>query len=144
MAESYKVKAGSIEFTVVKGLLYTETDEWVRLENGKARVGITDYAQKKLTDIVGVELPEPGDEFSKGDPVATLESMKATADVYAPLSGRILEVNERLYEEPELVNKDPYGEGWLFVIEPSNPDEAKELLDDEAYVESVKKREEGH
>ena len=144
MAESYKVKVGSIEFTVVKGLLYTETDEWVRIEDGKARVGITDYAQKKLTDIVGVELPEPGDEFSKGDPVATLESMKATADVYAPLSGRILEVNERLYEEPEMVNKDPYGEGWLFVLELSNPDEVKELLDDEAYVESVRKREEAH
>ncbi len=144
MAESYKVKVGSIEFTVVKGLLYTETDEWVRIEDGKARVGITDYAQKKLTDIVGVELPEPGDEFSKGDPVATLESMKATADVYAPLSGRILEVNERLYEEPEIVNKDPYGEGWLFVIELSNPDEVKELLDDKAYVESVKKREEAY
>ena len=144
MAESYKVKVGSIEFTVVKGLLYTETDEWVRIEDGKARVGITDYAQKKLTDIVGVELPEPGDEFSKGDPVATLESMKATADVYAPLSGRILEVNERLYEEPEIVNKDPYGEGWLFVLELSNPDEVKELLDDKAYVESVKKREEAY
>ncbi len=144
MAESYKVKVGSIEFTVVKGLLYTETDEWVRIEDGKATVGITDYAQKKLTDIVGVELPEPGDEFSKGDPAATLESMKATADVYAPLSGRILEVNEKLYEEPELVNKDPYGEGWLFVLELSNPDEVKELLDDKAYVESVRKREEAH
>ena len=144
MAESYKVKAGSIEFTVVKGLLYTKTDEWVRFEDGKARVGITDYAQKKLTDIVGVELPEPGDEFSKGDPVATLESMKATADVYAPLSGKILEVNERLYEEPELVNKDPYGEGWLFVMEPSDTSEAEELLDDKAYVEIVKKREEEH
>ena len=141
MAETYKVKAGSIEFLVIKDLLYTETDEWVRVEDGKARVGITDYAQKKLTDIVGVELPEIGEEYSRGDPIATLESMKATADVYAPVSGKILMINEKLYEEPELVNKDPYGEGWLVIIEIKDASELEHLLDDKAYIESVRERE---
>jgi len=141
LAETYKVKAGSIEFLVIKDLLYTETDEWVRVEDGKARVGITDYAQKKLTDIVGVELPEIGEEYSRGDPIATLESMKATADVYAPVSGKILMINEKLYEEPELVNKDPYGEGWLVIIEIKDASELEHLLDDKTYVESVRKRE---
>jgi len=138
--ETYKVTVGNIEFTLVKGIKYTDSDEWAKKEDGIVRVGITDYAQKRLTDIVGVELPEVDTEVSKGDPVATLESMKATADVYAPVSGKIVEVNERLYEEPELVNKDPYGEGWLFAIEISDPSEYEALLDDAGYLESVKKR----
>ncbi len=140
MVDSYKVKVGNIEFIVVKGLLYTETDEWARIENGKVIVGITDYAQKRLTDIVGVDLPETGSEFSKGEPVATLESMKATADVYAPVSGRVIEVNERLYEEPELINNDPYGDGWIFKMEIKDDSEIQTLLDDKAYVESVRRR----
>ncbi|MCE4600245.1 MAG: glycine cleavage system protein GcvH [Desulfurococcales archaeon] len=119
---------------------YTDSDEWALLEDGRVRVGITDYAQKRLTDIVGVELPEVGDEVSKGDAIATLESMKATADVYAPVSGRIVEVNEDLYEEPELINKDPYGKGWIVVIEATDKGEYEELLGPEEYVESVKKR----
>ena len=138
--ETIKVKVGNIEFFVVKDRRYTESDEWALLEDDKARVGITDYAQKRLTDIVGVELPEVGQEVKKGEAVATLESMKATADVYAPLSGSVIEVNERLYDEPELINKDPYGDGWLFIIEVSNPDEYKELLEPEDYIESVKRR----
>ena len=140
MEEAYKVKVGNIEFTVVKGLYYTETDEWGRIENGKMVVGITDYAQKRLTDIVGVDLPDTGEEFTRGSPVATLESMKATADVYAPITGRVVEVNERLYEEPELINKDPYGEGWIFKLEIANKAEIEDLLNDENYIESVKKR----
>lgn len=138
--EKYKVIVGNLEFILVKGLRYTETDEWSKMEDGIVRVGITDYAQRRLTDIVGVELPELDTSVSKGDPTATLESMKATADVYAPVSGVIVEVNEKLYEEPELVNKDPYGDGWLFAIKPSDPSEYEELLDDQTYLESVRKR----
>ncbi len=136
----YKVRVGDIEFLVLEDLLYTETDEWVRVEDGTARVGVTDYAQKRLTDIVGVDLPEPGQTVNKGDPVAVLDSMKTTADVYAPVSGEVVEVNERLYEEPELVNKDPYGEGWLFRVRIGDPSELEELLNHEQYVESVKRR----
>ncbi len=120
-------------------LKYTKTDEWVKVEEGnRARVGVTDYAQKMLKDIVGVDLPEEGSEVSKGEAVATLESVKATADVYAPLTGKIVEVNERLFDEPEVINKDPYGEGWLFVIEYAKPDEINDLLDHKAYVEKIK------
>lgn len=138
--ESYKVTVGNIEFILVKGIKYTDTDEWARKENGIVRVGITDYAQKRLTDIVGVELPEVGERAKKGEAIATLESMKATADVYAPVSGEVVEVNESLYEEPELVNKDPYGEGWLLAIKLEDPSEYESLLDDVAYLESVKRR----
>ncbi len=138
--EPFKARVGNIEFLVMTDRRYTDSDEWALLEDGRVRVGITDYAQKRLTDIVGVELPEVGDEVSKGDAIATLESMKATADVYAPVSGRIVEVNEDLYEEPELINKDPYGKGWIVVIEATDKGEYEELLGPEEYVESVKKR----
>jgi len=144
LAETVRVRAGSVEFVVVKGLLYTETDEWARVEDGVAIVGITDYAQRKLKDIVGVDLPEPGVRVKAGDSVAVVESVKHAADVYSPLSGEIVEVNERLYDEPELINKDPYGEGWMFKIKISDPSETGRLLSWEEYVELVKKREEGH
>jgi len=102
---------------------------------------VTDYAQKKLRDIVGVELPEIGREVRAGEVVVSLESVKAAAEVYAPVSGRIVEVNERLEEEPELINSDPYGEGWLFKIEIADPRELEKLLTPEKYAEHIKKRE---
>ncbi len=144
MAETVRVKVGSVEFVVVKGLLYSETDEWARVEDRVAVIGITDYAQRKLKDIVGVDLPEPGVKVKAGDRVAVVESVKHAADVYSPLSGEIVEVNERLYDEPELINKDPYGEGWMFKIKISDPRETGRLLSWEDYVGLVKKREERH
>ncbi|NOZ89430.1 MAG: glycine cleavage system protein GcvH [Crenarchaeota archaeon] len=129
-------------YIVLRDRLYTESDEWVKVEDGVATVGITDYAQKKLRDIVGVELPEPGRRVKRGETVAAIESIKAAADVYAPVSGEVVEVNERLYDEPELLNRDPYGEGWMFRIKLEDPSELESLLPPEKYVERIK-REEG-
>ena len=139
MVEFVEVEAGGIRFKLVKGLMYTESDEWVRVEDGVLVVGITDYAQKKLKDIVGVELPEPGKRVSKGETVAVVESIKATGEVYAPVDGEIVEANERLLDEPELLNTDPYGEGWIFKLKAEGKPEG--LLDWQAYLESVKRRE---
>ncbi|BEP17345.1 glycine cleavage system protein GcvH [Pyrofollis japonicus] len=140
MAEEIRV----LNYIVLKDRLYTKTDEWVKREDGIVVVGITDYAQKKLRDIVGVELPEPGAKVKAGDAVASIESVKAAADVYAPVSGEVVEVNERLYDEPELLNKDPYGEGWMFKIRISDEKELEKLLTPEQYAEKIKKEEEGH
>ena len=135
----YEVKVGSLKVVIDDELLYTESDEWVRVDGDTATVGVTDYAQKKLKDIVGVELPEPGDRVSRGDSVAVVESIKAAADVYAPLTGEITEVNEELYDAPEIINQDPYGQGWLFKIKIENKEELDNLLNHEAYVEKIKK-----
>ncbi len=129
------------KYLVRTDLRYTKTDEWAKKEDNKVREGITDYAQKELKDIVGVELPEVGAEVKKGEAIGALESVKATADLYATVSGKVVEVNERLLEEPELLNKDPYGEGWIVVIEMSDPKEYDELLTPEAYIEKCKKGE---
>ncbi len=129
------------DYIVLRDRLYTETDEWAKVEGDVAVVGITDYAQKKLRDIVGVELPEKGQEVKAGETVGSIESVKATADIYSPLTGVIVEVNERLYDEPELVNKDPYGEGWMFKIRLSNPSELDRLMKPEDYAEHIRKRE---
>ncbi len=129
-------------YIVLTDRRYTETDEWVKVEDGVAVVGITDYAQKKLRDIVGVDLPEPGRRVKRGEAVAAIESIKAAADVYAPASGEVVEVNERLLDEPELLNRDPYGEGWMFKIRMEDPGELEKLLTPEQYAERIK-REEG-
>ncbi len=133
------VEVGKKRYVVRDDLLYTETDEWVRVEGGIAVVGITDYAQKNLRDIIGVELPEPGTRVEKGAAMAVVESVKHTADVYAPVTGVVEEVNERLYDEPELLNKDPYGEGWLVKIKIENPSELDTLLKPQQYAEKIKK-----
>ncbi len=136
-----EVQIGSKKYIIMDDRKYTETDEWAKLEEGnRVRMGITDYAQKELRDIIGVELPEIDSEVGKGDVVATLESVKATGDVYSPISGKIVEVNERLLDEPELLNTDPYGDGWIAIIEPSNPGEYEELMTSEQYIEYLKKR----
>ncbi|MCX8196349.1 MAG: glycine cleavage system protein GcvH [Acidilobaceae archaeon] len=125
---------------VPEELLYTEEDEWVRVEGERAVVGITDYAQRMLKDVVGIELPKVGVKLSRKAVAAMLESIKATAEVYAPLSGTVVEVNERLRGEPELLNKDPYGEGWIFVLKLENPEELKELLSPQAYATKIQRK----
>ena len=118
------------------GLSYTEEHEWLKVqEDGKARTGITDYAQDALSDVVFVELPEVGAEFTKGEVMAVAESVKAASDIYAPISGRIASINEKLEESPELVNESPYEFGWMVLIEPQG--EISGLLDAESYRESV-------
>ncbi|PLV57513.1 glycine cleavage system protein H [Thermotoga sp. SG1] len=114
---------------------YTRTHEWVEIEGKVATVGITNHAQEELGDVVYVDLPEVGKEVKKGDVVASIESVKAAADVYAPLSGKITEVNERLETEPELINKDAEGEGWIFKMEIADESELSDLLDEQAYKE---------
>lgn len=121
--------------TVDPSCLYAETHEWVRIEGDFAYAGITDYAQTKLSDIVFVEMPEVGDTFAAGDVYAVVESVKAASDCYLPLSGEIVEINERLEEAPETVNKSPYGDGWFVKIALENPEEAEALMDSEAYEE---------
>jgi len=123
---------------VPKELLYTKDHEWVRLEDGKARVGITDHAQKSLGDIVYVELPAVGKTVKKGERAATVESVKAVGEVFAPLPGKVVEVNETVTQSPDLINKDPYGQGWLFVLEIGDNEEIETLLTPEAYEELVK------
>ena len=129
-------------YVVLTDRRYTETDEWVKLEGDVAVVGITDYAQKKLRDIVGVELPEKGKRVKKGEAVAAIESVKAAADIYAPLDGEIIEVNERLYEEPELLNREPY-QAWIFKMRVEDPSQYEKLLTPEQYAEHIKAREKG-
>ncbi|MGB9821185.1 MAG: glycine cleavage system protein GcvH [Pseudothermotoga sp.] len=112
---------------------YAETHEWVQVEGNVATVGISNFAQDKLGDVVYVDLPQVGKVVKKGETLMSIESVKAASDVYAPVSGKVLQVNEKLNDQPELVNKDPEGEGWLVKIEMTNPNELNELLDEEAY-----------
>ncbi len=114
-------------------LKYTREHEWVKIEGNLARVGITDFAQKELGDLVFVELPELDDDFSEGDAFAVLESVKAAADVYAPLAGVVVEINDELEDDPSLVNSDPYGDGWLAVIEMAEDADLSGLMDAEEY-----------
>jgi len=119
-------------------LLYRESHEWVRYDDdGTATIGISDHAQAQLGDMVFVELPEPGMSYEQGDACAVVESVKAASDVYAPLTGEVIENNSALEDSPELVNSDPYGDGWLFRMQLSNPSELDGLLDPEAYAEQA-------
>jgi glycine cleavage system H protein len=129
------------KYVILDDRLYTETDEWVKLEGNTAIVGVTDYAQKKLRDIVGVQLPETNREVQAGEAVASIESVKAASDIYAPLSGMIVKVNDELALSPELINQDPYGKGWIFVIEMSKPEEKERLLTPDKYIQTIKQRE---
>ena len=120
-------------------LKYTESHEWIRSEGEIATVGITDFAQDSLGDIVFLELPEPGTVFQQGETVGVVESVKTVSDILAPVSGEIREVNSGLEASPESVNKDPYGEGWLFKISPANADEMTSLLSSSDYKAKVEK-----
>ena len=114
---------------------YTKDHEWIgESDDGTATVGVTDHAQQALGDLVFVELPEAGREVASGEVCAVVESVKAASDVYSPISGTVAEVNAALAESPELVNTDPYGEGWLFRLTPASPAELDDLLDAEAYA----------
>lgn len=114
-------------------LKYTKEHEWVRIEGNIATIGVTDYAQEQLGDIVYVELPQEGEEVTKDETFGVLESVKAVSDCYSPVSGTVVEANTVLAENPETVNEDPYGEGWMIKIEMSDPSEAEGLMDHEAY-----------
>jgi len=118
-------------------LRYNKEHEWVRRENGRARIGITHYAQEELGDVVFVDLPEPGSTFQAGEAFAAVESVKAVSDIFAPVSGRVVEINEALADRPELINEDPYGEGWIAVFEMDDPSELDGLLDAEGYRKMV-------
>lgn len=124
------------------GYLYHEEHEWVRVEGEEAVIGISDYAQDQLSDVVYVELPEVGDSFELGDVFAVVESVKAASDVYMPVSGEIVEINEELEDSPELVNSDPYGEAWFVRVAMANPDELDELMDADAYKAFVEELDE--
>ncbi|MCK4478051.1 glycine cleavage system protein GcvH [Candidatus Bathyarchaeota archaeon] len=119
---------------VPEGLYYTKDYEWVKIEDSKARIGVTDYAQKQLREIVYAELPAQGDTITQNEPFGTVESVKAVSDLIAPLSGTIEQVNTEVQNRPELLNEDPYGKGWLLVITPSNMDELKNIMD---YAQAV-------
>ena len=124
------------DFEVVEGLYYSKEFEWARVEDGKVRIGITEYAQKQLREIVFAELPSVGDEIKQNDPYGAVESVKAVSDLVAPLSGTIEKVNEEVMDKPELLNEDPYEKGWLLVISPINLNaELKELMDFDKAVE---------
>jgi len=123
-------------------LKYTTNDEWIQVEGKIGTVGITDYAQNQLSDIVFVEIVVAvGDNLAKGDSCATLESVKAAADVYMPVAGKVVAINEALPEKPETVNSDPFGEAWMVKIEISEPNELSELLDPVAYEKQLKEKE---
>ncbi|MFN8624538.1 MAG: glycine cleavage system protein GcvH [Candidatus Binatia bacterium] len=118
-------------------LKYSKEHEWVLVEEKVATVGITDFAQDQLGDIVFVELPAVGDKVSKEDAFGVVESVKAVSDIYAPISGKVLEVNDDLPENPEMVNEDAYGDGWMIKIEMSDPDELQDLMTAAEYEEYV-------
>ena len=118
-------------------LYYTKDHEWARKEGKTIKIGISDYAQDQLGEIVFVELPEVGDTFSKGDEFGSVESVKAVSEIYIPVSGEIVEVNEELEDSPELVNSDAFGGGWLFKIKMADAGELDALLDAEGYANSI-------
>jgi glycine cleavage system H protein len=122
---------------IPKNLRYTKTHEWVRVEGDIAVVGITDHAQQELTDVVYVETPAVGSRVEAGEECAVVESVKAASDIYAPVSGDVVAVNEELSSAPELLNQDPYDKGWMFKIKTSDPGELNELLSPDDYAHHI-------
>ena len=119
-------------------LRYMSSHEWIRVENdGTAYVGISDHAQNAMGDLVYVELPEVGDTINAGDEVGVVESVKAASDIYSPVTGEIIAINEALNDNPEQVNNDPYGDGWLYRLKLSDPEELEDLLNAEEYAEQL-------
>jgi glycine cleavage system H protein len=119
---------------------YSDSDEWVRIDDGVARVGITDFAQSQLSDIVFVELPEVGAQVEAGQAFGVVESVKAVSDLIAPVSGEVVEVHKQLDEHPEWLNEDPYGRGWIVVIEPEDIESVEALMNAVTYRKSVEER----
>jgi glycine cleavage system H protein len=126
-----------MSFEVPDDCRYLETHEWARVENGTVRVGITDFAQDELGDVVFVELPAEGDPVAADAEFGVIESIKAVSDLYAPVSGTVVGTNERLVDEPELVNEDPFGDGWMLELEGVDEADLAELLSPEAYQEQI-------
>ena len=124
---------------VVEELKYTNDHEWAHEEGEVLVIGITDYAQDSLGEIVYIELPSEGDEITKGDPFGAVESTKAVSDLYAPVSGDVVEVNEALLDAPETINSDPYGEGWMIKVKVYDPGELGDLMDFEGYTDFLEK-----
>ena len=129
------------DYDIPQELRYTREDEWVRLEGERVVLGVTDYAQQQLGDVVFVELPAVGATVERGEPFGVVESVKAVADLFGPVSGRVVEVNTTLADQPELVNQDCYGDGWMLVLEPDDPAEVEALLVASDYRQHVKDRE---
>ena len=126
---------------VPEDLKYTKEHEWCRVKGNRVVVGITDHAQSQLGDIVYVELPEVGDPVKKGESFGVVESTKAVSELFAPVSGKVVEVNDPLSDAPETINEDPYEEGWMIVIEPSDPKELEALMDAKTYKAFVEEQE---
>ena len=124
---------------VIDGVKYTKEHEWIKIEGETAVEGLTDYAQSELSDIVMVELPAVGKKVKAGDSVGTIEAVKAVSDLYAGLSGEVVEVNDKVVSEPALINKDPYGEGWLYKVKVDDEKETEGLLSPEQYKELIEK-----
>ncbi len=118
---------------IIEGIKYTKEHEWVRVEGDIAISGITDYAQSELSDIVMVDPPKIGTKIKAGTAVGTIEAVKAVTDLFAPVSGEVIEINEKIIKDPSIINKDPYNEGWLYKIKLENPDELTALLTPEQY-----------
>lgn len=125
-----------------EGLKYSKEHEWVLVEGTSATIGITEFAQEELGDIVFVELPEVGEKIVKDDPFGAVESVKAVSDIYAPVSGEVVETNEILPDNPETINDDPYGDGWMVRVELSDIDDLKDLMDADEYAEYVAQQKE--
>ncbi len=125
-----------------EGLKYSKEHEWVLVENDVAIIGITEFAQGELGDIVFVELPEVGEKISKDDPFGSLESVKAVSDIFAPISGAVVEINDDLKENPEAINEDPYGDGWMIKVEMTDMDELKDLMSSDDYAEFIEQQKE--
>jgi glycine cleavage system H protein len=118
-------------------LLYTETHEWIKREGDNIRVGVTDHAQSELTDVVYVELPKIDRQANAHEPIAVVESVKAASDIYAPVKGTVVEVNKALEGDPGLINREPYGQGWIFVLKINNADDLKQLKNAEGYRKQI-------
>ena len=123
--------------SVPKELRYTKEHEWVKVEDGKVRIGITDFAQSELGDIVFVELPQVGDEVQENESFGNVESVKTVSELYSPISGKVVEVNAELEDSPELVNESPYENAWMIVVEPEDISKVEELLTAEQYEEFI-------
>jgi glycine cleavage system H protein len=133
----YNKDLEGFEMSTPKDLRYSEEHEWVKTEGEKVRIGITAFAQSELGDIVFVELPEVGDEVTASEPFGSVESVKTVSELYAPVSGKVVEVNDELADSPEFVNESPYEKAWMIVIEPADAGEVDKLMTAEQYDEMI-------
>ena len=128
--------------TFPEDLKYSKEHEWIRVSGNVATIGVTDFAQDQLGEIVFVELPDEGEEFGKDDTFGVVESVKSVNDIYSPVSGRVMELNDPVVDSPEIINEDPYGEGWLIKVEVTNPKELKELMTSKQYEAYIREESE--